>query len=66
MLVTSLSIPAAIKGLPFAKHGLTLYEPDEIRDLLENAGFGDVRMVPGSGRRGDSVCAIGTKSTRSA
>ena len=64
-LVVSFSIPAAIKGLPFTKHGFTLYEPDQIRDLLEDAGFGDIRMVPGSGRRGDFVCAIGTKSTRS-
>jgi hypothetical protein len=64
--VVSFSIPAAIKGLPFTKHGFTLYEPDQIRDLLEDAGFGDIRMVPGSARRGDFVCAIGTKSKKSA
>ena len=60
-LVVSFSIPAAIGGLPFTKHGFTLYEPDQIRGLLEDAGFGDIRMVPGSGRRGAFVCAVATK-----
>jgi arsenite methyltransferase len=60
-LVVSFSIPAAIQGLPFTKHGFTLYEPDQVRGLLEDAGFGAVRMVPGTGRRGDYMCAIAIK-----
>ena len=57
----SFSVPAAIQGLPFTKHGFTLYEPDHIRRLLEDVGFADIRMVPGTGRRGDFICAIATK-----
>ena len=60
-LVVGFSNPAAIQGLPFTKHGFTLYEPDRMRGLLEDAGFGDVRMVPGTGRRGDFSCAIATR-----
>ena len=60
-LVVSFSIPTAIKGLPFTKYGFTLYEPDRIRGLLEDAGFGAIRMVPGSGKRGEFMCAIATK-----
>ena len=60
-LAVSFSIPAAIQGLPFTKHGFTLYEPDHVHGLLEDAGFGSIRMVPGTGRRGDYVCAIATK-----
>lgn len=65
-LVVGFSIPAAIRRLPFTRHGFTLYEPDQMRDLLEDAGFSDVRMVPGSGRRGDFMCAIATKAGASA
>jgi arsenite methyltransferase len=61
-LVVGFSIPAAIRRLPFTRHGFTLYEPDQMSGLLEAAGFGDVRMVPGSGRRGDFMCAIATKA----
>lgn len=60
-LVVSFSIPAAIQGLPFTKHGFTLYEPEQMHGMLEDAGFGDIRMVPGSGRRGDYMCAIAAK-----
>ena len=60
-LAVSFSIPAAIQRLPFTKHGFTLYEPDRVRGLLEDAGFGNIRMVPGIGRRGDYMCVIATK-----
>jgi hypothetical protein len=60
---STLRTPALV---PQAKHGFTLYEPHQMRGLLEDAGFGAVRMVPGTGRRGDFVCAIGTKSKKSA
>lgn len=65
-LAVSFSIPAAIEGLPFTRHGFTLYEPDRMRGLLEDAGFTDIRMVPGFGRRGDYMCAIATKRAPSA
>ena len=46
----------------FFKRSNAAYEPDHVRGLLEDAGFGDVRMVPGIGRRGDYRCAIATKA----
>ena len=43
------------------EHGFTLYEPDDLRRLLENAGFRGIEMIPGHGPRGDFLCATGTK-----
>ena len=60
-LVVSFSPPAAIEKLPGTKHGFTLREPVEVRRLLEEAGFGGIEMVPGSGPRGEFICAIATK-----
>jgi ubiquinone/menaquinone biosynthesis C-methylase UbiE len=65
-LVVGFSVPAAIRRLPFTRHGFTLYEPDHLRHLLEDSGFGDIRMVPGTGRRGDYMCAIATKAETAA
>jgi SAM-dependent methyltransferase len=61
-LVVGFSVPEAIRRLPFTRHGFALREPDHVRGLLEDAGFRDVRMVPGSGRRGDYMCAIATSA----
>ena len=60
--IIDFSPPAALKKLPVTKHGFAFYEPDDVRSLLEDAGFGDIEMVPGSGPRGAFICAIGTKS----
>lgn len=60
-LVVGFSPPAALQRLPVTKHGFTLYEPDHIRCLLEDAGFASIEMIPGSGPRGEFVCAVGTK-----
>jgi SAM-dependent methyltransferase len=65
-LAVSFSIPAAIRRLPFTRHGFTLYEPDQVCGLLEDAGFGDIRMIPGHGRRGEYVCAVATKRDQGA
>jgi arsenite methyltransferase len=60
-LVVGFSPPAALQKLPVTKHGFSLYEPDHIRRLLEDAGFGSIEMIPGSGPRGAFICVIGTK-----
>ncbi len=62
-LVVAFSPAEAMRKMPrrLTEHGFTLYEPDEMRRLLEDAGFGGIEMVPGHGPRGDFVCAIGTK-----
>jgi SAM-dependent methyltransferase len=64
-LVVSFSVPSAIQGLPFTRHGFTLFEPEDIGRLLESAGFGDIRLVPDTGRRGDYMCVVGTRHTGS-
>ena len=63
-LVIGFSPAAAMRKMPkrLTEHGFTLFEPDEMRRLLEDAGFGGIEMTPGHGPRGDFVCAIGTKS----
>ena len=62
-LVIGFSPAAAMRKMPkrLTEHGFTLYEPDDLRCLLEDAGFGGVEMVPGHGPRGDFLCAIGKK-----
>ena len=58
----SFSPPASITGfLRFTEHGFTLYEPDRMHGLLEDAGF-TTSHRPGPGRRGDFICAIAMKS----
>jgi len=63
-LAVAFSPAEAMRKMPkrLTEHGFTLYEPDAMRRLLEDAGFGVIEMVPGHGPRGDFVCAIGTKS----
>ena len=63
-LVIGFSPAAAMRKMPkrLTGHGFTLFEPHEVRRLLEDAGFGGIEMVPGHGPRGDFICAIGVKS----
>jgi SAM-dependent methyltransferase len=60
-LVVGFSPRATMQHKQVTRQGFTLYEPDQIRRLLEEAGFGSVEMIPGSGPRGEFMCAIGTK-----
>jgi hypothetical protein len=65
-LVVSFSPPAALRNVPGTKHGFTFYETDDVRRLLEDAGFGAIEMIPGSGPRGAFICAIATKESAGA
>jgi ubiquinone/menaquinone biosynthesis C-methylase UbiE len=62
-LVIGFSPAEAMRKMPkrLTEHGFTLYEPEEMRRLLEHAGFGGIGMAPGSGPRGEFVCAVATK-----
>jgi ubiquinone/menaquinone biosynthesis C-methylase UbiE len=59
-LVVGFSPAASMRKMPkrVTQHGFTLYEPDDLRRLLEAAGFGGVEMVSGHGPRGDFLCAV--------
>jgi ubiquinone/menaquinone biosynthesis C-methylase UbiE len=60
-LALSFSPRSTMQRLRFTRHGFTLYEPVQVRRLLEDAGFGGIEMIPGSDTRGEVVCAVGTK-----
>ena len=60
-LVVGFGPRTTMQRLPVTKHGFILYDPGQIRRLLEDAGFGSIEMIPGSDRRGEFMCAIGTK-----
>jgi SAM-dependent methyltransferase len=62
-LVVGFSPAEAMRRMPkrLTEHGFSLYEPDEMRRLLEDAGFGGVEMVPGHGPRGEFICAVAAK-----
>lgn len=53
---------STMSKLPVTKYGFTLYDPDQIPRLLESAGFRGIEMVGGTDKRGELICAIGTKS----
>lgn len=61
-LVVSFSPGSTLRNASLTQYGFTYYEVDEVERLLEEAGFGDVRMVSGSQRLGEFVCAICTKA----
>jgi arsenite methyltransferase len=63
-LVIGFSPAEAMRKMPrrLTDHGFTLVEPEDLRRLLADAGFGAVEMLPGHGRRGDVLCAVATKS----
>jgi arsenite methyltransferase len=60
-LVVTFNPPATAGKLPYTKHGFTLYEAEQVRRLLRDAGFRDVALAGGSGRLGEFFCATATK-----
>ena len=60
-LVLTFNPRATAQKLSYTRHGFTLYEPDEVRRLLETAGFRDVRIAEGSSRLGPFAGAVGVK-----
>ncbi|MBN1347546.1 MAG: hypothetical protein JXQ73_32950 [Phycisphaerae bacterium] len=45
----------------FVRHGLRLYEEDDVQNLLASAGFADVRVINGVDRHREFACAVGRK-----
>ncbi len=50
-----------LENRKFARNGLTLYEAEEVQGLMELAGFSEIRMIPGSDRWREFLCAVGKK-----
>jgi SAM-dependent methyltransferase len=60
-LVVAFNPRETAEKLPYTRHGFRLYEPAQVGELLERAGFRDVRLVPGTTRLGPFMCAVGTR-----
>jgi ubiquinone/menaquinone biosynthesis C-methylase UbiE len=60
-LVVAFNPPESAAKLPYTRHGFTLYEPAQVRALLEEAGFRAVELAAGTNRLGEFFCASATK-----
>lgn len=59
-LVVSFTPRATAQRMRYTQYDFTLYEADEVQGLLEQAGFREVRLVRGTHRIGEFVCAVCT------
>jgi arsenite methyltransferase len=54
--------PEELRKWPGHRHGFRLFEEAEVRALMDKAGFGDLRVAEGRGRRPDRfLCLTGTR-----
>jgi arsenite methyltransferase len=60
-LVVGFSPGEELRKISFTRHGFTYHEPEDVRALLDEAGFADVELAPGHGPRGEFYCASGVK-----
>jgi ubiquinone/menaquinone biosynthesis C-methylase UbiE len=60
-LVIGFSPRETLQRIPVTQHGFTLYDADEVRDLLRQAGFGAIEMREIRHPLGTSICAIAEK-----
>jgi len=50
-----------LEGREVMRHGFTLYDPEEVKTLLAEADFRDVRVIKGVHARGECVAVVGEK-----
>ena len=56
--------PEELRKWPGHRHGFRLFEEDEVRRLMEEAGFVNIRRAEGRGRRPDRfICLTGEPGT---
>jgi len=60
-LLVCFSPRAVMEKQEISRHGFRLFEPEEVKSLLSDAGFRNVRLVFGQHRFGECVVAEGTK-----
>jgi len=60
-IVVAFNPPATASKLPYTQHGFTLYEPEQVRGLLHQAGFRESELVAGQNRLGEFFCATAVK-----
>jgi len=61
MLVICFTSKKSLQKRRFAKHGLSLFEDDEVRGLMQSSGFREVCLVPGTDKHRQFTCAVGRK-----
>jgi SAM-dependent methyltransferase len=64
MLLLGIGEKQAMERMPWVRHGFRIFEPRELEDLLQSAGFRDIRCQAGEGAIGRYFLLIGTKPGR--
>ena len=63
-LAVAFEPPEELRKWPGHRHGFRLFEEEEVRRLMERAGFTDVRRAEGRGRKPDFfLCLTGERGT---
>jgi len=57
-LVLCFELPEELRKWPGHRFGFRLFEVEEVKALMEQAGFGRVRTTWGSGRKPDRFCCL--------
>jgi ubiquinone/menaquinone biosynthesis C-methylase UbiE len=61
MLVMCFTCKRCIEDKKFARHGVALYEVDQVCQMMESAGFCEIGMTRASDRHREFLCVIGRK-----
>ena len=62
LLAMAFEPPEELRKWPGHRHGFRLFEEREVRALMEQAGFADLRRAEGRGRKPDRfLCLTGTR-----
>lgn len=61
LLVTCFTCKQSLEHKGFTDHGMTLYETDEVQQMMASAGFHQIRMSQASDRHREFLCATGRK-----
>jgi arsenite methyltransferase len=61
LLVMCFTCKRCLEGREFTRHGVTLYEEDQVQQMMEAAGFHAIDMSHASDRHREFVCATGVK-----
>ena len=61
MLLLCFTCKESLDGRSFAKQGLALYEADEVQQMMQSAGFHEIRTIRSSDKHRNFLCMTGCK-----
>jgi SAM-dependent methyltransferase len=61
VLVMCFTCKRCIEDKEFARHGVALYEADQVCQMMESAGFSEIGMTRSSDRHREFLCTTGRK-----